>query len=328
MKALLSLFAVGLVSCTAPDNFKTAMMLGGKKIPAQTLNEGKEAYQLYCRSCHGDNGNGEGPASAYLRPSPRDLRMGTYKFLGVQDGLPHDEDFVRIIKNGLTGTAMLPWDVPEAEILPIIHYIKTFLKEGEGFRDPDVEIGQRVTPTVDTWQNKEEAVQRGKVIYHAKAMCGSCHPAYATQEEIFTMSTQLVKEGMRNDVIKDFRDAMFLPEAKESGYTVGGIKQRILPPDFTFNEIRTLAVRHPEQDLENLYRVIGAGIPGTAMPAWKGAMPEQEIWALVHYVKSLVGMKNKPELVAFKQKLQTAAPLNAQSGTGGGSVADKSPNKK
>jgi mono/diheme cytochrome c family protein len=36
---------------------------------------------------------------------------------------------------------------------------------------------------------------------------------------------------------------------------------------------------------EALYRVIAAGIGGTAMPSWDNALSERDIWALVHYVR-------------------------------------------
>jgi len=37
----------------------------------------------------------------------------------------------------------------------------------------------------------------------------------------------------------------------------------------------------------DLYRSIAAGLGGTAMPTWKGALPEADLWALVHYVDAL-----------------------------------------
>ena len=37
----------------------------------------------------------------------------------------------------------------------------------------------------------------------------------------------------------------------------------------------------------DLYRVIAAGIGGTAMPSWEGALAPKDIWALVHYLKHI-----------------------------------------
>jgi mono/diheme cytochrome c family protein len=95
-------------------------------VDAGTLNQGREGFMLYCYACHGEKGDGKGPASHYLRPPPRDFRSYTFKFTGTPEGLPHDQDLERIVKGGLEGTAMLPWDVPPTVLKNILHYIKTF----------------------------------------------------------------------------------------------------------------------------------------------------------------------------------------------------------
>ena len=41
---------------------------------------------------------------------------------------------------------------------------------------------------------------------------------------------------------------------------------------------------------EDVYRCIAAGIGGTAMPTWRNVLPESDLWALVHYVRDLVGL--------------------------------------
>ena len=58
----------------------------------------------------------------------------------------------------------------------------------------------------------------------------------------------------------------------------------ILPPDFTVNRIRSGATA------SEIYRVIAAGIPGTAMPQWKDSIPDEDIWAIAHYVQHLAGL--------------------------------------
>ena len=36
------------------------------------LAKAKENYQSYCRKCHGDEGKGDGPGAAMLKPKPSD----------------------------------------------------------------------------------------------------------------------------------------------------------------------------------------------------------------------------------------------------------------
>jgi len=59
-------------------------------------------------------------------------------------------------------------------------------------------------------------------------------------------------------------------------------------------------------ELVDVYRVISYGVY-PVMPAWKGALKEEEIWAISHYVKSLVDVHNTAEGMALRNKLTTQA---------------------
>jgi mono/diheme cytochrome c family protein len=83
----------------------------------------------------------------------------------------------------------------------------------------------------------------------------------------------------------------------------------ILPPDFLRTDLRS------GDALPDLYRTIASGVGGTAMPAWIATAPytdastgehwdgEKDIWALAHYVRSLVDLKGTPRADAFRRKL-------------------------
>lgn len=291
-------------------SFDSWLTLGGKVVKAEVLDAGRDQYMLACRPCHGAYGDGKGPASSALRPPPRDLRIATYKFAGVKDGLPHDEDFKRILSGGLSGTAMLPWDITEEAFEPLIQYIKTFAPHGESWRTTDLEfeLGKRVEPAGDPWKDPKKAIARGAVLYHAKAMCWSCHPAYEPKQKIYEFSRQLMSEKLRAQPITSFRPAMFQPEPKQSpAYRVGKKKMQILPPDFLYNPVRSLSPRRPNQHLQDLFRIIGAGIPGTAMPAWHGALPDRDVWAIAHYVEHLTDLRGTHEADALRARLAKAA---------------------
>ncbi len=271
-----------LASCKAsrPRGFKEPMKLGGKVVPAAVLSEGEESYLLYCRTCHGEKGDGKGPAAPALRPPPRDFTLGLFKFAAVPTGtLPRDEDFVRIVRFGLHGTAMLGWDgVPEKNLQNIIQYIKTF-----SARWKEEEPGDAIEPTPDPWAGKAaEGAARGKKVYHGLAQCLSCHPSYGSKAFIYEASKELTGNG-----ISEFRKDMYGADLKESDYGV-----KLLPPDFTRTDLRSVRAGH---ETEDIYRVIASGVGGTAMPTWRGALPEEDLWALTHFVESLVAMKGSPE---------------------------------
>jgi mono/diheme cytochrome c family protein len=277
MRAAVLLLALG-AACKGyrPQGFEAPLTLGGKVVAAEVLSEGERAYTLYCRACHGDKGDGKGPAARGLRPPPRDFTLGMFKFAAVPGGtLPNDDDLVRIVRGGLHGTAMLAWDgIPEEDVRDAIQYVKTFSP-----RWKDEEPGEAIVAGADPWKGREgEGVVRGKKLYHGLAQCLGCHPSFASRSFI----TQASKE-LTGNAVTDFRDDMYGSMLTESDYGV-----KILPPDFTRSELRSI---RPDHRREDLYRVIAAGVGGTAMPTWHGSLPEEDLWALVHYVDSLVALK-------------------------------------
>lgn len=298
--ALTWVLAAGCRSLSDQVTFERPMVLGGREVSADVLEEGREQYVQNCYACHGMAGDGKGPASHYYRPPPRDLTQGLYKFGGVVDGLPHDDDFVRILERGLTGTPMLAWDIPKAELDPIIQYVKSLARVWQEAE----ELGTQIPLDTDTWAGLEpEAIARGKQVYHGLATCQQCHPAYATRQEMLDAS-----RSVGNRPIAEFRSQPFVSETKESQYVADGRKMRIMPPDFLFNEVRS------GHDVKDLYRVISAGIPGTAMPTWYGALPPADVWAMAYYVQSLIEMRDTARGLALREALARAPELVVPAG--------------
>jgi mono/diheme cytochrome c family protein len=268
---------LGLSACQllgeAPP-FHEPVRLGGKSVPAEVLNRGWAGYQRACRPCHGARGDGRGPSSHNLDPAPRDFTPGIFKFGGVPaGGLPRDEELRRIIREGLAGTSMLAWAVPEDEADAIAQYIKTFSP-----RWREEEPGEPIRVSPDPWVGREsEAVQRGRAVYHALAACQACHPAHATPDEIAAMARALGRDP------PEPRAHPGEPLATDSDF--GG---KLRAPDLAREELRSA---HPRTRLADLYLVIAAGVGGTGMPAWSGALPDADLWALARYCDQLAGVR-------------------------------------
>ncbi|MHB8417956.1 MAG: c-type cytochrome [Myxococcales bacterium] len=302
--ARISFIAALLVALGCEPAFDKPMKLGGTTVSAEQLNRGKEAYTQYCRACHGDKGDGTGPASYGLRPPPRDFTAATFKFAHVASGqLPSDADFLRIVKGGLHGTAMLNWDVPDDTLRDIVQYVKTFSPRWQ-----TETAGTAIVAPTDPWgpAKRAEAVARGAQLYHGLAQCLQCHAAYETKQQIYEDSKALTGNGTT-----EFRSAMYQPEMKESDYVdkhyAAGKdgsypKLKLLPPDFLFNDVRDGA------SPSDLYLTIASGVGGTAMPSWKGSLPDADIWAMAYYVQSLIELKGTPGAETLRQKLATQPP--------------------
>jgi len=308
------------LACTrspALPSFDHPLVLGGRTVPPEDLRQGAEAYVHYCRPCHGDQGDGAGQSAAGLDPPPRDLRLGAYKFAAVAAGqLPNDDDLRRIIKGGLHGTAMLSWDVPDRELDHLIQYIKSFSPRWRTEKP-----GEAIVLDPDPWTAKDNreapereaaAIDRGRRVYHGLAQCAvACHPAYATRAEIFAFAQELT--GLRVD---QFRSDLYDPVPKPSDY--GTV---ILPPDFTFHPLRA------GDTTTDIARAVAAGIGGTAMPTWKNVLPDGDLWAMAHYVRSLVALRATAEADRLRTELLAAPPWTPPPppATDGG-VADGLPN--
>jgi mono/diheme cytochrome c family protein len=294
----------------------------GTEIKAIRLNEGYEAYMHNCRPCHGDKGDGRGNSAAGLRPPPRNFRKAQFKFAWVDPptALPTDDDLRRIIRGGLHGTPMLPWEITDEELKGVIQYIKTFPSQAareEGVPDTNPWLteapGEQMKPTPDPWVGREaEAIEAGKLIYHTGG-CNNCHPNYVTEREYI----DLWKKYDPDIPITSFRENMYLSVLQDATtYDVEGYRMRILPPDFTVDEVRTI----PKDDeqlkplqrmglyytpLQYLYLRINAGV-NPVMTSWK-AYSEDKKWAVAHYVLTLIQKRGTPEADKLHEVLRDQA---------------------
>ena len=74
------------------------------------LERGREVYHQRCVGCHGEKGDGNGPAAAFLDPRPRNFTVPAFKFRTTPSGsLPTDGDLYRTITRGVRWTAMPTW---------------------------------------------------------------------------------------------------------------------------------------------------------------------------------------------------------------------------
>ncbi len=86
-----------------------------------SIEKGKEIYEKKCALCHGDRGDGKGPASRGLNPKPTNFQESHGE--KMRDG----EHFWKIT----TGRGPMPSfekDLTEEERWHVINYINTFMK--------------------------------------------------------------------------------------------------------------------------------------------------------------------------------------------------------
>lgn len=248
------------------------------------LNEGRLAYQTYCVGCHGATGEGNGPASRWLNPAPRNFKKANFKFISTRFGeLPTDEDLFRSISHGLRGSSMPAWGhLPERTRWALIEYIKSFSDIWQ--REPTPAIPFVTDPYVSN-PDKSSAIARGEVAYHGFFRCWNCHPGYVSDEKI----------SAAQEAMGGVAQASYRPNIRQSAVKTDSEGKTIFAPDFLRDPVKS------GTSIKDLYRSIAAGITGTAMPTWidaaaQGPVDDQgnplvsqtDLWAVAYYVQDLI----------------------------------------
>ncbi len=243
------------------------------------LVNGQEEYVLHCIGCHGVNGDGGGPAARYLNPRPRNFRKGLFKFTSTEAGArPQRRDLFQTITRGLAGSAMPEFRLlSEEKRLDLVEYVRWLGLRGEfeqamlddAYENEELPDAAEYAQIVNKRWNPENlrsiypgaletdrnaaSVEHGRALFNdsSKGSCFSCHGA-----------------GGRGDgpTAGDYKD--------DWGYP-------LRPRDLTLGMFRAGA------EGADLYRTISAGIKGSPMGSFSGALAPQEIWDLVHFVQSL-----------------------------------------
>ncbi|MBY0515950.1 MAG: c-type cytochrome [Bacteriovoracaceae bacterium] len=280
MKFVILALLLSLVACEKTPFVESKTFAGGKVVDSATLNLGYTTYLEYCVQCHGANGDGKGVSWAGMYPAPRNLTQGLYKFANVPYGeLPHDADFHRIIRKGLNGSAMLPWDISDERLDAVTQYIKTFAPQV--WEGADKTLGTKIEATPDPYGpgKKAEAIARGAKVYHIVAQCTTCHRAYASKSDISNWNKEI-----NGSPIASFDSNLYELKPQDSEYDY-----KVIPPDFTYHPLRSIF------STEDIYQRLLYGVSGSGMPGWKDVVADDDIWALTYYVESLRELKSNTQ---------------------------------
>jgi cytochrome c oxidase cbb3-type subunit I/II len=229
---------------------------------AEWIAYGKEVYERRCIGCHGEKGDGNGPAATFLfNQRPRNFNAGVFKFRLTQKPVPTDGDLLRTITRGVRGTAMPAWyELPLTDRLAVIQYIKYelavdrsdpakpyafFTEEPPG---QPLYVGQPPAPS-------QQILDRGKEVWQT-AKCWECHGQ----------------------------------TGKGDGEKAPGLKDDfnfpVRPADLTSGQFKS------GPSVQDIFRTMSTGFSGTPMPTYRDSLVEQDRWALAYYVLSLSAFKD------------------------------------
>jgi DMSO reductase family type II enzyme heme b subunit len=147
----------------------TCLIVNGTARTEDTVPEpGEQIYKKHCMVCHGENGEGDGPAARYLYPKPRVLTDGLFKVRSTPSGEPPtDNDIYDIIKNGMPGSSMPSLnELSKEEMEAIVEYVKEL---GEIEYEPERVIRPGAPPSVTP-----QLIAEGRKVYK-ETKCWECH---------------------------------------------------------------------------------------------------------------------------------------------------------
>jgi cytochrome c oxidase cbb3-type subunit 2 len=150
----------------------TAIAAAATERPLTTLDAsaGKVLYMQECSGCHGERGDGTGPAAELIEPRPRDFTKRLFKLRTTPTGQPPTtDDVLRTIERGIPGTAMPSFaflsDAERRKVAAYVLKLADLLEEPEPAPIPDPGAAPPSTP---------EMLATGKQLYD-DAGCVSCH---------------------------------------------------------------------------------------------------------------------------------------------------------
>ena len=132
MKKVCAALALGLLTACARKPAPARAAAPGSPAPAPPpsyeLRLGKQAFQYYCQSCHGETGAGDGFNAFNLDPRPRDLSDPAFQRKKT------DAELSDAIQRGGAGVGlsalMPPWGktLSRAETERLVLYLRTLKK--------------------------------------------------------------------------------------------------------------------------------------------------------------------------------------------------------
>ncbi|MGQ0815943.1 MAG: c-type cytochrome [Gemmatimonadota bacterium] len=242
---------------------------------AQQDHPGKATYEKWCAGCHGSDGKGAGEAAARMLPRPRDFVKAQYQIRTTRSGsLPTDADIMRVIDEGMPGTAMPGWKdaLSSEERSNLVAYLKTFSRFFETDKPDVLELGRAPGGGADVIEQGREAFNQLE--------CWKCHgragrgdgPSASTQEDEHEFPIRPAD--------------LTQPWLFNGGGTVEDI----------YHRLRT--------------GMDGTPMPSLSDALEGGVVTDEQLWAISHYVRSLTPEDPAVREVIEAKRLETlpAAP--------------------
>ena len=215
------------------------------------IETGRQLYGIRCAVCHGENQDGQGPASVSLSTPPRDFLSEGFKLRSPSSSsFPSPDDLFRTITAGFPAYGMPPFNyLPAEDRWALVYYTMEASGRFENRRP-----GEPVDIGIDPGPGSER-LTLGRQAFD-KAQCRMCH---GEDGRGFGPSAEGLRDG------KD-RPIRTLDLTSPATYYKRGARAR------------------------DIMLTLASGLAGTPMPSYfESGLTSDELWSLAYYVESLVG---------------------------------------
>jgi putative heme-binding domain-containing protein len=245
------------VAACAVSIFLVSSAAAAQHETAFDIEDGSRAFRTSCQSCHGPDGD---------EIAGVDLGRGQFKTASS------DADLVRIILNGVPGTAMPPVRMPEQQAARIVAYLRSVAAS----KRSATAAGDPI---------------RGRSLFESKGKCATCHLVNGAGGRL---GPELSRIGQVRRAV-ELEQSLVEPAAEvlpvnrfyrvvtRDGAMVSG---RLLNHD-TF----TVQLLDSSEQLRSFVKadLEEHGFVATPMPSAKGSLTAQEVADVVSYLVSLKG---------------------------------------
>lgn len=164
--------------------------------------QGRALYVQECSACHGERGDGQGPAAKFLDPLPRDFTKAKFKLRTTPYGEPPaTADVLGIIERGIPGTAMPSFrflsEDDRRKLAAQVLAFSDLIDSPEPAPVPDPGEGLPATSA---------SAARGKAVYD-EMRCASCHGEKGKGDG--PSAETLVDDEERPIKVRDFTSGVF-----------------------------------------------------------------------------------------------------------------------
>lgn len=232
-----------------------------------TLERGLALYQQNCSQCHGPYGRGNGAATLgwYAGNLPRNFWYGRFKSRSTEYGtVPTDSDLFRTLTRGLYGSTMPPFrNLSVRDRWSLVEFVKSL---ANFYDDYDETVGNRFDPeggfasallnVNDEPAVTLDSVSRGRILF-IKQGCVTCHQGTKSKP---------VGLARWEGAFDNWNDEMDRPIQHSRDLTTRVFLNGAASSD--------------------LFRIISGGPNIGPMPNYL-TIPQEDRWALVHYVQSI-----------------------------------------